>query len=120
MAPDLLPVDVDVGHATLPERLAKLLRRFSFRQGLDRLVVENGVEDDRVIDMEDRGLTYQEGSRARGKLGVQPCQRRVQASWNIAPQEDEVAGPFVEARQRGRDVGQVGQQSEGENRTQKY
>src|SRR4051812_45090887 len=83
MAPDLLPVDVDVSDLPAPELAAELVGRSAFGEEFDRLGIEHGVIEDRVIDVEHGRLAHQEDLRLGGQLSVDCRQGGIEPAWEI-------------------------------------
>ena len=80
---DLFPVDVDVSDLPAPELAAELVGRSALGEELDRLGIEHGVVEDRVIDVEDGRLADQEDLRLGGQLAVDRGQRGIEPAWEI-------------------------------------
>ena len=77
-------------------------------QGLEGLVVEDGVVDDRVVEVEDRRLADEQDLGVGGQLGVERARGGLSIAGTVVAERRQVAGPLVEAGQGGRAVDEVG------------
>ena len=119
MTLDLFPVDVDVGQLPLVQRVQELLIALAAGQNLDDFRVEDRIEGHRVLEVEHRRLPDEQGMGVCWQFGVESRERSVPASGNVSSQEDEVARPFVEASQGGRDIGEIHDQGDCHDRARR-
>ena len=104
---DFLPVDIDVGQFPLSKRCMELLIALATGQELDHLRVEDRIVGDVVVEVEHGGLADNQGMGVGGSSVSSVASDRFQRRGTVAAQENQVAGPFVQAGQGRRDVGKV-------------